>query len=204
MNGRRFRVRFVAALGLALPASWAAAAATPTPAAGPLSFLGAYVGMSREAWAALPPPGGRAAEIRCTAPAASGQLNGAAAPDPAPAAGPITCAYIRRFGRYALPVTVRLSNGLFATHLRYTFQGGRLQRIAYRMSVDAYDRLTADLHARLGNASGVRRDSVPTAHGLLPRVSRTWRTPAGAVQIVDPVSPYVQLQVRLCALDCGA
>jgi hypothetical protein len=204
MSGPDFRVGAAAALGLALHTTCALAAAAPDPAAGPLSFLGAYVGMPQHAWATLPPPGRRAAEAQCAPPTGSGPRERTGGPSSDAAVAPVTCAYVRRFGRFSLPVTVRLSNGLLATHLRYTFQDGRLQRITYQISVDAYDRLIADLHARLGAADSVRRDSIRTAHGVLPRVSQTWRTPMGAVQIVDPVPPYAQLQVSLSARDRAA
>lgn len=113
----------------------------------------------------------------------------------------VTCAYVRRYGHYALPVTARLSNGLLATHLRYTFEDGRLHRIDYQVSVNAYDRLMAELHTRLGPADQVHRDVVRTGHGVLPRVSQTWRTSNGMVQVIDPVPPFAKLEVRLSALD---
>lgn len=200
MSGPRTPAGLAAGLGLALQASCAMAATPPAPPAGPLSFLGAYVGMPREAWAALPPPGAHAAEVQCTPSPASEPGD----PNLPVAADRVTCAYVRHYGRFALPVTVRLANGLLATHLRYTFEDGRLQRISYRMSVDAYDRLMSDFHARHGAADRVQRDTVSSTHGALPRVSQTWRSARGLVQIVDPVPPYTQLQVRLSALDPGA
>lgn len=201
MKVARRRLGGAAGLGLVLKASCALAAAPSTPAAGPLSFLGAYVGMPREAWAALPPLGGRAAEVQCAASPTASRRDPAMASNPASTSDDETCAYVRRYGHYALPVTVRLSNGLQATHLRYTFEDGRLQRIGYQLSVDAYDRLMSELHTRLGAADQVQRDAVRTDHGALPRVSQTWRISTGLVQVIDPVPPYSTLQVRLSAVD---
>jgi hypothetical protein len=195
------RLGIIAGLTLAIQTPCAQAAAPPSSDGRPLSVLGAYVGMSREAWSALPPPGGHAAEVHCSASPTTDPLDAPAVPHAAAADQDLTCAYVRRFGRFGLPVSARLPGGLKATQLRYTFRNGRLQRISYQLPVDAYDRLMADFHARFGAADEVRRDTLRTAHGRLPRVSQVWRTSTGVVQIIDPVAPYSRLLVRLSAFE---
>ncbi|MGH6964884.1 MAG: hypothetical protein ACREE0_10390 [Phenylobacterium sp.] len=176
------------------------ALASPDPAHPDLSFQGATLGMSLDAWRALPPPDGPATTSTAICSA------GAAASPAKPADRAVDCVYRRTYGRFALQPAVTLPDGRRVTDIRYSFRDGRLAQIAYRLSVDAYESTVARLDARFGSASRVLRDTVRTPDGRLARVTRTWTAPGGVAQLVDPVAPYAQIEVRLSgpAVDAQA
>jgi hypothetical protein len=80
---------------------------------------------------------------------------------------------------------------------KYDFVGGRLSRVEFRTSIDAFNDLTARFEARYGPANQTLRDDVETRSGLdLPRVRKIWRLPSGTVEIIDPATPPTQLDVQ--------
>jgi hypothetical protein len=163
-----------------------------------LSFQGATLGMTLDAWRALPPPDGPTTMSKAAC------STGAATSPATPVHGAIECVYRRTYGRFALQPAVTLPDGRRVTDIRYSFRNGRLVQITYRLSVDAYESTVARLDARFGSASQVIRDTVRTRDGRLARVTRTWTSPKGAAQLVDPVAPYAQMEVRLSGPAVGA
>jgi hypothetical protein len=171
-----------------------AAAAQPAPGSEGLSFQGARLGMTREAWGALPPPGGASPRTEVVCAQDLGK-----APGEGRTAGSVVCTYVVRYGRFTLPATARLADGRRAKGLRYIFIADRLTQIEYRVSVDDYEGQMARFKALYGAPTRVRRDEVRTPDGALPRVTQTWTLPDGTVELVDPVAPFSDLRVRLSA-----
>lgn len=182
-----------ASLAGALIPRLASAATAPNP----MAFKGVQLGMSLEAWKALPFPGlapGRAKPVCTDRPGAAGGLlstSSAQTPDT------VVCAYFSQYGRFTLPEPVALGPRIQAKRLRFTFQAGRLTTIEYRTSADRYDDLTARLNALYGPPTKLIRDTVKTEAGPFPRVRQTWRGPQGQIELVDPVQPYTDLSLRL-------
>ncbi|MGC1302158.1 MAG: hypothetical protein WA840_07275 [Caulobacteraceae bacterium] len=189
---------------LTLATALGGAAALPAQAATPqpqmLDFKGADLGMSLQAWKALPFPGRTnvAASPICTDDPSSARLDLAISASEKQA-GVIGCTYV--FGpadgagpRHPVPLDDRLS----ADHVLYKFRGGRLVSISYRTTVDAFDDIVARLTAEAGTPASVQRDQVSTALGTgMPRVRMSWRTPSGTAVLTDPSNQLNRLSVTL-------
>lgn len=167
------------------------------PSAGPFDLKGARFGMSLKEWRALPYPGSgsrasRAKSICSIDPSAGSTGLNLVANKPA---GTIVCAYASQYGRYFLPEPVDLTQKYPARRLRYYFQQGRLVRIEYHLSANAYDPLVGDFDARYGPAIKLVRDTVRTDQSQYSRVVRTWAAAGLSVEIVDPVPPAYDLSL---------
>ena len=153
---------------------------------GNIGFMGAQLGMGLDAWKALAYPGHGPNEVVA-----------ACAAGPASAPGGVVCTYAQRAGSFDLPLSIPLSGTWLVRDPRYDFVGGRLSRIEFRTSIDAFNDLTARFEAKYGPATQTLNDDVTTRDGRdLPRVRKIWRLPAGSIEIVDPTTPPTQLAVR--------
>lgn len=166
----------------------------------PLGFKGADLGMSLEAWRAMPPPGALTPNVKATCSNDPGAAGSGLVPTPDDRkAGMVLCAYLSRYGRFSFPERFTLDKHYRTTRLRYVFQNDRLIEIRCRAPVDAYVPLEARLKARYGPAGKLVRDKVSTGAGSLARVTQTWSTPQGSVQLTDPVPPFSDLSLRFVA-----
>ncbi|MFI4963756.1 MAG: hypothetical protein ACHP9T_00175 [Caulobacterales bacterium] len=181
------------AVGL-LPAAPARGAMQPA-----IEFEGARLGMTEAAWKAMPPPGRLSPHAR---PACSNDAGGAPGLTQAAvrqSAGPVVCAYVDAYGKLSLPEAFTLDAKYRVDQMTVSFANDRLVEIRCNASTDAYDALVHDFQARYGPTAKLVRDKVRTEIGLLPRVTQTWSTPAGAIQLVDPTPPYTELSLRFTA-----
>ena len=173
----------------------ALAAASP-----PLTFKGASLGMSLAAWRAMPPPGKLTPNVRAICSSDTDAAGSGLAPTPEQRkAGVVVCAYLSRYGRFSFPEHFPLDDHYRTTRLRYVFKGDRLIEIRCRAPVNAYLPLQARLKARYGPAGKLVRDQVSTSAGRLPRVTQTWSTAKGSVELTDPVPPFSDLGLRFVA-----
>jgi hypothetical protein len=164
------------------------AGAAPSPngsAPDGLNYPGVHLGMTLEAWKALPRPK--------TLPVAATPI----CETKTTATATIVCGYFSHYGRFTLPEEIALGPKLRARRLRFTFVDGRLSSIAFQTSINVFNDLIARLNARYGRANTISRDSVSTPLGDFPRVREDWKTPSGEIELVDPVRPFTDLSVRL-------
>jgi len=176
-------------LGAGLTTIPAAALAEPKTELAPFAavgaFAGARIGMSLEAWRALPLPGSRQLKRRCETPAGA-------------PAGVLICRYADIYGAFELPPSVPLDTHLSASRVRYRFVDNRLTAISLRVSVDAYNDLLADLAPTYGAPTRTVVDRVGFGAGRMrARVRLTWTRPAGALELIDPSPDPLRLELRL-------
>jgi hypothetical protein len=154
-----------------------------------LDFEGARLGMTIAAWKALPYPGRSKAHviaacsddpsavIRDALTAESGRRRG----------GAIVCAYITHYGQKVLVQPFALTKVYFARTPLYEFVGGKLSKIAFRTSIDAFNDLMARLQSRYGPVNQTVRDEVNLRDDLrVPGVKEIWRRSDGMIDIDDP------------------
>ncbi|HEX4179939.1 MAG TPA: hypothetical protein VHY32_04040 [Caulobacteraceae bacterium] len=111
--------------------------------------------------------------------------------------GTVLCAYRELIGRFSLPTTVNLGPKLRIQHLRFAFRQGRLMRVDYQVSVNAFDDVTARLTQRYGPPAKLIHDDVKTELGAFPRIRQVWVTSSAWIELVDPVAPFNQMGVEL-------
>jgi len=196
----------VIAIAVALAATGAAQASQATPAdahASGVGFMGARLGMGLAGWKALAYPGRNPAQVqtRCAneAPPAAptkGRRRVVAGASGS-AAAILVCTYTSRLGGVALPLSIPLAESFLVRQPQYDFTSGRLSKIEFRTSIDAFNDLTSRFESRYGPASQTLRDDVTLSDGLdLPRVRKIWRRPGGSVEIIDPSARPTQLAVQ--------
>ncbi|HEY3888130.1 MAG TPA: hypothetical protein VGL73_06110 [Caulobacteraceae bacterium] len=192
----------VLAIGVTLAGAGVAAANQATPADAQTSavgFMGARLGMGLAEWKALTYPGRNPAQVRTLC---SEDSIGTAGSRPGPGASAqsgnaVVCTYANRLGKVTLPLSFPLTNAYLVREPKYVFVGGRLARVGFRTSIDAFNDLTARFEARYGPATQTLHDDVTTRSGLdLPRVRKIWRLASGSVEIIDPSTPPTQLAVQ--------
>ena len=186
------------AIVLALSAAGAASAAPAD--GGPFAFTGARLGMSLQAWRALPFPASPASprvQAACSNDPGLGR-DADLKPDAAQRkAGAVVCGYVVRYGRFVLPQGLRPAAGRKPVTVRYVFVGGRLSQIRYRASRDVFDKVTHRLKAAYGPPHAVVRDQVQTEIGKLDRVRMSWAAPNDMVVLTDPADSRLDLRVEL-------
>jgi hypothetical protein len=96
-----------------------------------------------------------------------------------------------------------LGGGYLATDLTYQFVDGRLSRIAFRASVDAFSWLRARLDQRFGPPGAVVRDHLVVEQIDLPHVRDTWRNGRSTIVLDDPERDGATLRVTY-TLDAAA
>jgi hypothetical protein len=183
-------------------------AAVPSlAAAAPLSLGAAQLGMTLAAWRALPAPDGAGAGAKavCSNDAAVRGLahdllaqaaSSSAASAAQAGAGADVCGYASVAGDYVLPRQV-VVDPPWRGDVRHLFQDGRLAAIRYQTSINAYDALMAKLAPLYGAPTRTRRDRISTSLGRAPRVSQTWVTSDGRVELIDPGPDPARLLVTL-------
>ncbi len=167
----------------------------------PTIFQVAHLGMSQSAWKAMPPPGTLSPHTRpvCSDdPGANLTLT-----DVERSRGTVVCAYVDVWGKLSLPVAFTYDKVFRLDHLRYWFAKGRLVQIRGGLALDGYNAVIADFTRQYGPAIKLVRDIVNTELGPLPRVTQTWSTPRGAIELVDPTLPTDEIEIRLTAAKTG-
>jgi hypothetical protein len=197
---RRALVVLAAASGMALASGTSARtvttshAAEPPPAPATLQLKGAELGMTLDAWRALPFPGTPSPRV-----AASCSTDGAAkvgAPRTAVSTKPsvTVCTYASRYGDITLPQPFPLTSRSLARDPRYSFTEGRLTTIEFDTSIDAFNDLVALFISRYGPEQRTIRDQIGPHHW--PRVRKIWRLPAASILLTDPAARPGQLSVQ--------
>ena len=93
---------------------------------------------------------------------------------------------------------VPLGGGYFARALTYTFAHGRLVRIAFRSSIDAFTFVTANLKRHFSLPDRVVHDTVKVPNlGARAHVQMRWRNGRSTIELSDPGDSPVQLRVSL-------
>lgn len=175
-------------VALGLGASAAARAQSPGPAPqsppGPahedgqtLQFKGARLGMTIAQWKALPYPGGASTHVET---ACVDSPNRSADPG----ARVVVCSYVTRYGRIELPQSFAFTATRLARDPSYAFVDGKLARIEFQTSIDAFDELDARFATLYGH--GQDGQTLRDQHADVARVQKIWRTPGGTVRIIDP------------------
>ncbi|WP_329656468.1 hypothetical protein [Phenylobacterium sp.] len=197
-NGRsRATIALRALSPFLLAAAWLAGPVRASPAAG-LAFEGARLGMSQVEWKALPPPGKLSPHAKPTC-SNDPDAAGLALTDAERSAGVVVCAYVDAWGKFSLPVGFAFDQKYQIDHLRYWFADGRLTQIRADVSLDGFDALTGDFTRLYGPAARLTRDNVKTEAGLLPRVTESWSTPQGSIELIDPTLPADEIGLRFAA-----
>jgi hypothetical protein len=167
-------------------------------ASGSLEFNGARLGMSLSEWKLMPRAEGSPADVTatCSDEAVPDSASRVKFSTSAPAPPLVVCSYAARLGGYMLSEDLPLTKTYFARNPKYYFLSGRLAKIEFRSSINAFGDLVAVFEAKFGQESQTIRDQIRTPFGLkLPRVQKIWRLPDGLVRIVDPSASLDQLVV---------
>lgn len=179
-----------------------AGAAHAAPAGGgAFAFTGARLGMTLESWRALPFPGQPDPHVQavCSGDPGAGQIPAIRPTAAERRSGARICSYALRYGPDLLPQGLRPAAGRQPAPVSYVFTGGRLSRIRYIASRDAFDLVTQRLKASYGPPRAVLRDTVQTEIGKLDRVHMSWTAPAGTAVLTDPADAKLDLAVELSA-----
>jgi hypothetical protein len=174
--------------------------ALASKAAHGIEFKGARLGMTIGEWKALAYPGRAPPRLTkaCSNDAQRLADSGLSVDAPEPSADLVVCTYITRYGSKVLPQSFPLTKAYFVRDPKYYFLNGRLTKVEFRTSVDAFDDVMATLKKSYGPATQTERDDFKSRVGLdLPRVQIVWRLSNGFVEITDPSSPPNQLEVEI-------
>jgi len=98
---------------------------------------------------------------------------------------------------------VALGGGYFARQVDYTFVGGRLARISFRSSIDAFDNVTAALKGRFKAPDKIVRDMIKDNWNARYHVAMQWKNGRSTITLSDPLPNTTQLEVRF-TLDAMA
>ena len=172
-------------------------------AVAPITFEGAHIGMSQADWRSLPPPSKLAphAQPKCSN---DPDTTGLTLTDTERYAGVVVCAYVDAWGKLSLPVAFTFDHKSPLDHLRYWFAGGRLTQIRAAVALDSFDTLNSNFTRTYGPPVKLVRDNVPSEIGPLPRVTETWSTPQGSIDLVDPILPNDEIGLRFVAASQDA
>jgi hypothetical protein len=88
-----------------------------------------------------------------------------------------------------------LGGGYLAQDLTYQFVDGRLTRIAFTASVDAFSWVRARLDQRFGQPAAVARDDRIVDSVALAHLRDTWRNGRSTIVLDDPTRDAVTLRV---------
>lgn len=180
----------------------AAGAVSAAPAGGgPFAFTGARLGMSLQAWRAMPFPGRPTPRVQpiCSGDPGAGQDEAIRPMANERRAGALVCSYAVRYGDVVLAQGIRPAPGRRPVMVRYVFEGGRLTDIRYTASRDVFDKVTHRLKIAYGAPREIRRDHVKTEIGKLDRVRMSWAAPSGTAVLTDPADARLDLAVELSA-----
>lgn len=159
----------------------------------PFSMNGARLGMSLDAWRALPPPGEPGSHVvtEC-APAPPRPQTPSAHP-------PMECRYVGRYGRFALPEAFPLSRRYLVRNPSFEFVDGRLASIRFQTSIDAFDTVMADLKRAYGPPTTLSRGSTSLRGYPVPRVTAAWTTAGARVTLTDPSPNPDRLEITVAS-----
>lgn len=188
-------------LAAAVVASPAPASIPGAPAPDPFMMNGVRLGISLEAWRALPRPVDAQGQV-----VADCQPHAGAAPS-APrlqSSERMECRYVGKYGAYELPASFPLRGRYRIRQPVFEFVGGRLAAIRFRTSTDAFSQLMATLRSNYGPPQRVERDTVRVEGVALPRVAARWARDGQIVSLTDPSSSPDQLEVRMAVAVLSA
>ncbi|HEY5006530.1 MAG TPA: hypothetical protein VII42_00915 [Caulobacteraceae bacterium] len=199
-EGKNMRTTIIA-ITLAFAGANASVASQPPPStqASVIGFMGAQLGMGLAEWKALAYPGRNPAQVTTTCSDDTTRTGGPPVAGGGSGQGGrlVVCTYTNRLGGAALPLSFPLTQAYLVQGPKYDFIDGKLSKVEFQTSIDAFDDLTARFEARYGPAAQTLRDDVTTRGGFdLPRVRKIWRLPKGSVEIIDPATPPTQLAVQ--------
>jgi hypothetical protein len=175
-------------------------------ASGDLHFGSARLGMSLAQWkaSALPGPPAAGLQTTCSNEAEPAVPVGVKISASRSEAGALVCSYVTRLGPNVLPQYFPLTKTYLARSPTFTFVSGKLYKIEFRSSIDAFDDLVAIFEGKFGPAGETIRDQVRTSYGQpLPRVQKIWRLSGGLVRITDPSARPDQLVVDFTPLEAS-
>ncbi len=201
---RRFAPFLAAPIAATLMMSAVFANSKPAPVQSP-EFNGAVLGMTLDQWKALPNPSGAGepAIAACSAagdPASPRRVAGSSVTS----APTVVCAYVERDRDETRPLWIPISKHYFARGPRYWFVGGRLSRIEFQSSIDAFNDVMAAMKSKYGPATTGRLDTIKSRDGLdLDRVQEVWRLSGGTIRMTDPSPRPDELTVRMSRRDEG-
>ncbi|HEX3366259.1 hypothetical protein [Phenylobacterium sp.] len=154
--------------------------------------------MSQADWRTLPPPGKPSPHTKAKC-SNDPDAAGLTLTDAERSARVVVCAYVDAWGTLSLPVGFTYDQKYPLDHLRYWFSGSRLTQIRATASLEAFAALIGDFTRRYGAPMKLVRDSIPSEIGPLPRVSETWSTPQGSIDLIDPTLPSDEIALRFTA-----
>ena len=199
-NMYSLEVLLAALVAGAAPAHAPAPAVKPPPAVahGLLPLGGARLGLSLEAWRALPWPGAEGVgDADCAAPARTQAASpGGGAPSV------LVCRRVHRYGAYSMADSLPLAGPYQARDPAFVFVDGRLSEVRFKTAADAFNLVTARVDKAYGKPAKIERDAVRLEAGApaVPRVRMTWRNAAGSVVVTDPAADPNVLAVDLKAV----
>jgi len=97
---------------------------------------------------------------------------------------------------------IALGGGQIARDITYEFVGGRLGRIRFLTSIDAYDRVRARLDERFGAPANIVRDNIKIDETLeTPHLKAYWRKGQSTILLNDPERDGRSLSVTYSSRD---
>jgi hypothetical protein len=176
----------------ASPAAPAYAPAPPLAAADLFAINGAKLGMSLQAWQALPRPGPApdhvATECKPVAPGAVRAVG-----------RDLECRYVAKYGAYALPTSFPLIGHGRIRRPVFEFVAGRLAAIRFRTTTDVFSQVMLVLRRTYGPPKRIVRDTVRIEGVDLPRVQASWCGAGETITLTDPSPNPDRLAVRIAA-----
>ncbi len=112
--------------------------------------------------------------------------------------GTTACRVARRYGTYVIDAPAPLTEKIRLRRLTLVIRGQTVDAISLETSPDSFHALTHLLKARFGPPAQSRSAAVRFAHGVQPRLTRTWRDAAVQASLTDP-TPFNTLAVRIAA-----
>jgi hypothetical protein len=200
---RAYTILAALILASAVPAAaWAAATPGTSPAPeSKLTFNGAHLGMTLEQWKSLPISGGNSShvELVCTDDLGRNPKSGQAS-----GAGAVVCSRVVRYRGTALMQSIPFLSSYRARSPKYYFADGRLSKIDFLVSVDAFNTLDAMFTKKLDVQPATDRIVDKYSDGVkFDRVERIWALPDIKVKIVDPSDIPSQIQVQYSRVEPG-
>jgi hypothetical protein len=130
------------------------------PPADLLGVNGAQLGMTLEAWKALPYKAGPTSHMTTSCMASPEPAGGVQRVQTSQRSNLFVCSYVTRYGQTVLQQSFPLTAAFLARSPSYAFVDGRLSRIEFHTSVNAFISLDALLTARFGAPVQTVRDTL--------------------------------------------
>ena len=152
----------------------------------------AFEGLTSDAVTPAPPPPEAAPVVRYGFEHA--QLGESLATWRATASRDVACQRAGRVTTCSGPL-VPLGGGYVARNLTYRFVDGKLARISFRTSVDAFNWVRHRLDTRFGDPARVARNDILADSLDFPHVRDTWRDGRSTIVLDDPTRDMATLKV---------